>query len=130
MRQFVGYIFLVVVLFHSCQKDGTKPCTEEEKTAAILTAFPDSLKAGEAYDVNIKYVLDNSCGSFDRFEINSTEKSFDVKLIAEYEGCNCNIEFSEHQVEFTIDVDYPGVYEYRFWQADNDWDIRSITIYE
>lgn len=126
------YIILGICLFAfaACQEDGAKPCSETKPAAAIINDFPDSLKVGVSVEINIQYVLENSCGNFDRFDITSSNKNFEVKLITKYEGCNCNLEFKEADRNFEIQVDFPGVYTYNFWQADGDFDVRSIKIYE
>lgn len=122
----VGLLFAV----GSCEKDGEKLCTDERETASIIGDFPDSLKVGESYPLEVKYILESSCGEFDRFDIKVSEKSFIVKMITKYSGCNCNLEFKEQKTTYNIDVDYPGYYEFRFWQADTDWEVRTLKIYE
>lgn len=126
---FVIALGLTGILF-SCDEESPKPCTEERTTASIIGEFPDSLQVGDTYDLSVQYVLDNSCGSFDRFDVSLTDQSFEVKMITKYEGCSCNLELSEETVEYEIDIDFPGTYEYRFWQADSDFDTRTLVIYQ
>lgn len=129
-RTVVAILFIMTLAVSSCEIDGTTPCAEEVPTTAIVSEFPDSLKVGTTYVLDIAYILNNNCGEFDRFEISANQKAFDVQLITKYEGCNCNIEMSQQKITFDIIIDFPGLYQYNFWQADGDYDTRSVTIYE
>ncbi|MBD3638138.1 MAG: hypothetical protein HUJ25_12370 [Crocinitomicaceae bacterium] len=128
-KTYTVILALCVLIISACEIDGSKPCIEEKPAAAILSDFPDSLKAGDTYDLEIKFVLENSCGEFERFDVSNDEMSFDVKLMTKYEGCNCNLEFTEEVTTYKIDLDFPGVYEFNFWQSDQDFDTRTVHIY-
>jgi hypothetical protein len=125
----VAILTLVVLIVTSCD-DTTAPCIEEKPTASIIKNFPDSINVVNTHKLKVSYILENSCGKFDRFDVISTDKSYEVQMITKYEGCNCSLEFSEEETEFEINLDFPGVYEFKFWQADNDFDIRTVTIFE
>ncbi|MCB9222857.1 MAG: hypothetical protein R2780_10960 [Crocinitomicaceae bacterium] len=130
MKKILVIAVLLAGAFYSCKNHGNKPCSEERETAAIIGEFPDSIKADETYTLKVKYVIENSCGSFNRFEVSQMEDVFTVKLISKYEGCSCNLEFAEGSVDFDISIDFPGIYEYKFWQAEGEYDERTITVYE
>lgn len=130
MKKAIIAIVCLMGILSSCEIDGTKPCSEERTTAALVSEFPDSLKVGTIFTLDVKYVLENSCGQFDRFDVALTDNSFEVELITKYEGCSCDLEFTEEMVSYDIDIDFPGVYEYKFWQAEGDFDSRSIVIFE
>jgi hypothetical protein len=127
-RILIGIVVLGSFLM-SCQPD-VKPCSEERSTAAIVAESPDSLKVGDEYTLIVKYVLENSCGSFDRFDVTKTDNCYEVELMTKYEGCNCDLAYTEEAVDYTIDVDFPGTYEFKFWQADGDYDSRTIVIFQ
>ena len=129
-RTVVAILFLTMLIVTSCEIDGTPPCSEEVPTTALVKEFPDSLKVGVTYKVDIAYIINNNCGQFERFDVTANQKAFSVQLITKYEGCNCNIEMSEQHIEFDINLDFPGLYQYNFWQADGDYDTRTVTIYE
>lgn len=129
MKKYFIIGFLVGGFLTSCIDD-EKPCTEERDTAAIVTQFPDSLKVGDHYDVEISYILENSCGNFDRFEVSQMGSEIIVRMITKYEGCNCDLTFTEANTTYDITADFPGIYEYKFWQASGDYDSRTLVIYE
>jgi hypothetical protein len=130
MKRLLFIAILLAGLLQSCDPDNPGPCSESREAAALVTDFPDSLKVGIPHMMQIKYVLESSCGTFDYFDISQMDNSITVKLMTKYEGCNCDLQFTEHTTEFEIVIDFPGVYEYQFWQADGDYDSKTITIYE
>ena len=131
MRKIKAIVFLLMILaLGSCELNGTSPCDEERSTAAIIAEFPDSIKVGNTHHLDITYLLESECGEFERFDITAIGKSFKVEMITKYKGCNCTPELSEAHAFFDINIDYPGIYEYKFWQAEGDYDIRTVTIFE
>ncbi|UKN01828.1 hypothetical protein K6119_19075 [Paracrocinitomix mangrovi] len=125
-----GILTMMVFAVTSCELGGNKPCLEEKATATVIGEFPDSVKVGDNQKVGVKFLAENSCGEFKRFDITQSDNSFEVKLITEYEGCNCNLVFTEREVEFEIDIDFPGEYQFKFWQSDGDYDTHLVRIYE
>ena len=123
------YILTIAVVFTSCEEI-EDACASEKPASAIIFEFPDSIEASETYELNVQYVLDNNCGSFDKFDIVAFDHAYEVKLMTKYEGCNCNMEFQEESVDFDVRVDEPGVYEFKFWLADNDFDTYSLKVYD
>ncbi|MEO9531887.1 MAG: hypothetical protein ABJG68_15960 [Crocinitomicaceae bacterium] len=122
--------FLAALLLTSCETEGTSPCTEEREASTIISTFPDSVKAGSNYPVNVQYVTESSCGEFERFEVTQNNKSFEVKMVTKYTGCSCKLELVEHQIDYNIDIGFPGTYEFRFWLAGGDYDVRTVTVFE
>ena len=128
-------IFVLSTLFSaflcfSCESEGAKPCSEEKPASSLIVDFPDSVQVGTIETVEIQYILESSCGSFDRFEIQLADNSFDIKLMTSYQGCSCNLQLIEKSAQFEINVDYPGIYEFRFWLADGDLDVRTVKVFE
>jgi len=126
----LGIFLLGLVSLSACEDATTKPCSEERTASAIISEFPDSIKVGEIENVSIKFILENSCGDFDRFEILHTDQVYKVCLITVYEGCNCAQEFYEETVEFDIDIDFPGSYEFKFWVGEEEYESYAITVFE
>jgi hypothetical protein len=126
----LAILLLTIVSLSACEDATTKPCSEERTASAIISDFPDSIKVGVVEHVAIKFILENSCGDFDRFELTNTDEVYKVCLITTYEGCNCTQEFSEESVEFDIDIDFPGSYEFKFWVAEEEYESYGITVFE
>lgn len=124
----VGLLTLPLLL-SSCDK-GSPVCEETKKTSAIVFDFPDSVSTSETFDLEVKYVLDNSCGEFDSFEIVSDDNETQVTLYAMYEGCNCNLEFEERSQTYPIQIPQEGFYQYSFWVDEDVWESYSLKVYE
>ena len=122
----IGFTFVL----EACKKDGEKPCEDTKSASALIVDFPDSVKVGTVQNVNVQYVLENSCGAFDHFEVSFANNVYEVKLITKYQGCNCVIELIDRSVDYEINIDFPGVYEIKFWLADEEYDSRTIIVYE
>lgn len=112
----------------ACNKS-SPVCTETIKTASLAIDFPDSVKANEVFALEVKYILENSCGSFDSFEVIQENNITQIILYANYEGCNCTLEFEERKGMFEIMVGQTGYYEYQFWVDENEWDTYALKVY-
>ncbi|MCH2236078.1 MAG: hypothetical protein MK078_17735 [Crocinitomicaceae bacterium] len=113
----------------SCDKIDTA-CDEIKPTSALVDSLPDSIKVGEPYIVNIDYVLENSCGSFEKFETTNTGDKLQIQLITKYAGCNCDQTFSEELAQFNLLLEYPGYYSIEFWEDDDDYNTFLIKAFE
>lgn len=119
----------VLVLFSACDKIETA-CKEEKQTACSVSEFPDSLQVGTQYDVVVDYVLESSCGSFDRFEIIEQNGRTQVKMHTKYEGCSCQLELTEQTAKFPVKFESAGYYEFSFWLSDEQWDTYILEVYQ
>lgn len=129
MKKLIGAIVLSGILLGSCEKINDA-CKSEKHAAAIVFDFPDSIQTQHTYELEVHYVLDNSCGEFEGYDVTSNGNSFEVKLKTKYEGCNCSPEFIEGEEDYDIRIDLPGIYEFKFWLADNDFDAYTLKVFE
>lgn len=121
---FIGLFFLV-----SC-KDLNNVCSEEKYSSAIVYDFPDSLKAGTEHELKVEYILENSCGSFLEFEEKQISDTTEVKIKLKYEGCSCNLQFEQKVGYYSLQQDSAGIYKYRFWVGDGEYDSFFLKVYE
>lgn len=111
-----------------CDKIDTA-CDQIKPTSALVDSLPDSISVGQPYTINVNYVLENSCGSFDKFETTNTGDKLQVQLITKYEGCNCDQSFSEEVAQFNLTLEYPGNYSIEFWEDEDDYNTFLVTGY-
>jgi hypothetical protein len=124
---FLSYVsFLILTV--SCDQLGDA-CTEEKYGSALVSEFPDSLEAGVAQDIYIKYILENSCGSFKEFEETVAENIVEIKFKARYEGCNCELQFEEDSSVYALKQDSAGTYTYKFFLGDTDYDTYNLVVF-
>ena len=120
--------YLVLVLFcYSCD-DISDSCKEEKYSSDLVYDFPDTLQVGQTHDLKIEYIIENSCGSFVEFEEIMDGNTTEVKIKMLYEGCSCNLVFSEEENKYPILKQTAGNYSYKFWVADNDYDIYNLVV--
>lgn len=125
MKQFLAIAILFIVT--SCD-DITDSCKEEKYSSALVYDFPDTLQVGQTHELKLEYIKENSCGSFVEFEENVDGNSTEVKIKMLYEGCSCNLVFSEEERLYPILKQTAGNYSYKFWVAENDYDIYNLVV--
>ncbi len=127
MKKLIITIVCLAAIAMSCKK-GNTVCEETVKTATLVIDFPDSVQANEQFRLDVKYILDNSCGKFDSYDVNQVDNITQITMYAKYEGCNCNLQFVEGEGQFDIMIGQQGLYEYQFWIAENEWDTYSLKV--
>ena len=113
----------------SCDKIDTA-CDEIKPTSALVDSLPDSIKVGEPYTIYVDYVLENSCGSFEKFETTNTGDKLQIQLITKYEGCNCDQTFTEEVAQFDLLLEAPGYYSIEFWEDEDDYNSFLVKGFE
>ena len=111
-----------------CDKIDTA-CDQTKPASALVESLPDSIPVGQPYTITVKYVLENSCGSFEKFETTNTGDKLQVQLITKYEGCNCDQSFSEEIAQFNLTLEYPGIYSIEFWEDEDDYNTFLVKGY-
>jgi len=129
MNRIIIIAFAAILSLTACEK-GTTPCIETKSASAIVTEFPETIKAGTIQTIEIKYILESDCGEFDHFEITQDGPAFNVAIVTKYEGCTCDLQLKERSAFFDVDIDFPGTYKFNFWLSDGDYDSRTVTVFE
>ena len=129
MKKLIFSILALAFFSVSCEKI-EDACESEKNSSALVFDFPDSIQVDTSETIEINYVLDNGCGSFEELEVeNSDFYSYEIKVKTKYQGCNCTANFVEGKVDFVINMSHPGIYEFKFWVADGDYDTYSLKVY-
>jgi hypothetical protein len=126
-----GFVILGVLILSasSCEKL-QNGCKETKNASSLIVSFPDSIKVAETFYLDVRYVLDNTCGEFETFEINSDQGTIDVSIVTKYEGCKCEQQLIERTSTYPIHISVPGIYHYRFWLSGEDWDEYTLKVYQ
>lgn len=120
----LGAAFFVVC----CTKVG-EPCDETKFASAVVIDFPDSLNAVATHELKIQYIIENSCGSFTEFQDTTIGDVTEVKIITDYVGCNCTLEFVEEERFYPLHHDSTGTYHYKFWMSETEFDEYTLTVF-
>jgi hypothetical protein len=123
-------IILLTGLFLSACSGIDDSCKEERYGSAIVDFFPDSLQAGISDEVSVQYIIENSCGSFVEFEESQTDHTIDVRVKLLYDGCNCNLVFTEDSSFYSFKQDSAGLYYYNFYYEDADFESYPLVVYQ
>lgn len=127
MHKFYLSIFILAFVIQSCQPI-TEVCEEEKDASAIIYTFPDSIYAGVGYDLSVHYIIENSCGTFLAFDDSVYDNTTEVKVRLNYEGCNCNLNFVEDSMNYTLFQDTAGYYNYKFYVGNTDFDSYILKV--
>jgi hypothetical protein len=129
MKRLIVCFVLLLFIAMACDKVEDS-CKEEKYAAAVVYDFPDSLLVGTTHDLKIQYIIENSCGSFVEFEDSVVNTVTEVKIKTLYEGCSCALEFTEEENFYPLVQNTPGLYTYKFWLSDTDFDTYTLHVHE
>ena len=124
----IGLIVVVLFAVFACKKNKDL-CEEEKLTAAFIFDYPETVAAGSTFILDVNYVVDNSCGDFGKFDaIMMDGNTLEVRLKTYYKGCNCVDEFEEKSVSYPVTFDEAGIYQLKFWIAEDEFESYLITV--
>lgn len=124
----IGGVLLAIAV-GGCKKQENL-CEEDQLTAAFVLDYPDTVQVNTAFNLNVGYVVENSCGDFGHFEGAIDGNTLEVRLKTHYSGCNCEDEFQQKSESYAIIFDEPGIYELRFWISEEQYDNYVIVAVE
>lgn len=122
-----GAVGLLFVL--GCNKPEDN-CEEEKLTAAFLFDYPDTVQVGESFNLNVNYVVENSCGDSIKFEGQQYDNTLEVRLRTYYLGCNCVDEFEEKSADYPITFIEPATYELKLWVSEDEYETYVVVAEE
>lgn len=122
-------IFLVTLVAVACDQIDDA-CDEEKYGSALVDDFPDSIQAGVMHELEVKYIIENSCGEFVEFETTESSTFTEVKVKLMYKGCSCNLQFTEDSSYYALLHDTAGVYMYKFFLSDGTYDTYQLNVFE
>lgn len=118
--------FASLVFAFGCNKP-KEDCEEDKLTAAFVLDYPDTVAVGAAFNLDIGYVVENSCGDFGSFEAERYDNTLEVKLKTKYTGCSCIDEFVEKEVSYPVIFEEAATYELKFWVAENEYQTYIVV---
>lgn len=119
--------FLIAAGTFSCQQI-TDVCEEDKEASSIIYSFPDSIYVSTPYYLSIHYIVENSCGDLLAFKDSTYGATTEIKTMMHYEGCNCNLSFTEDSSIYVIQHDTTGEYTYKFYVGNGDFDTYLLKV--
>ncbi len=82
---------LIVLLFmaglYSCNLEGS--CEQQAEAFVKELIMPDSAPINTEIDIQVKYLLYNSCGKFNKFYSSVNSDTTSIRVHVDYIGCDC-----------------------------------------
>lgn len=122
-------MFSCIILFMSCDKIDNV-CEKEKPTTTFLIDYPDTVSINQQFIAEASYLLESSCGEFERFDGLLVGNLLTVKLIVKYKGCACEQKFLKKTINYPITFTEVGTYELRFWIAEGEYESNYIHVIE
>ncbi|TXK45935.1 hypothetical protein FVR03_11555 [Pontibacter qinzhouensis] len=124
----IRWIF-VLLLFSAFQ------CSEDEvilpaTTPAPVTQFtmPERASLGEPVTIEVFFTVNNGCGRFGEFSESRSGNTFTIAVHPVYVGEACTMDMPTRKANYTFIPTIKGTYTFRFWQAQDQYVTRTITI--
>lgn len=126
--KYIG-ILVLAILFTAC-KGADPACKEEKAASALVKDFPDTMKVGQEIELEVQYIIENSCGEFKEWDVVQHDSVFTIKMMTEYQGCNCALQFEDKSEFYTLKFSEVGHYTHKFWVAENEYDAYTVVVAE
>lgn len=103
-------------------------CLTYRQAPTISVEGPSTGRVDEAVPLTVSFGAINGCGQFSRFIETGSGTTRTVHVQARYAGCICTQVAPTLQTTYTFKAAQPGVYEIKFWKADNSFLTHTITV--
>lgn len=103
-------------------------CVSYRQAPALSVQGPATGRVDEAVPLTVSFGASNGCGQFSRFIETGSGTTRTVQVQARYVGCICTEIAPMLQTTYTFKAAQPGVYEIKFWKADNSFLTHTVTV--
>ncbi|PZR19897.1 MAG: hypothetical protein DI539_12515 [Flavobacterium psychrophilum] len=112
--KFIAILVLVAGIGGACSLDDKDQyCFTSQYTGVKSISGPSATTVNTPITINVSYIPLGSCGEFNKFtETNEFPK--DIKVLVDYEGCNCPATDTADTVPYTFTATTPGEYVVNF----------------
>lgn len=86
------------------------------------------MQAGEPIVFQTNILINNTCGSFGHFEESNGYPKI-VSALVDYRGCECVTQSSTVTEEYTVTINEPGSYLFKFPSANGYWE-KTVEVTE
>lgn len=127
--QLFSLFISLILLSCSNSNDEAENCLDYKH--AFITAVdvePMTVKINDDLPIELTYFIENSCGSFYTFEVNRNSKTYDIKVKAKYEGCQCNEMASNLQTTYHFRTLESGIYTLNFYTSSSEFVSKVIYV--
>jgi hypothetical protein len=140
--EYFSVFFFCVLILISCDKqtvitssednqNNNPPadnCTRLEEAPVIKVSGPVSSFVNSTIVLNLEYGVINGCGGFGRFETDSVDFNYNIKLVAEYEGCLCTANAPLLKTTYSFTPKEAGIYYFKFKKGNQPPVVHQLTV--
>ncbi len=125
-------LFIVSLLFLSCQLDAEDDNFHFERIPAFDIQIPQNLVVNFEYNVSFKYTLINGCYSFYERDYNiKNHNTREITALAKViDDRSCSDDYRVSTCAFSFKPTESKTYVFRFWTGQNDQGIDEFDEFE
>lgn len=121
---------LALLLFSAfgCSKEELNIKSDAQPAPVYAVDAPASASVNEQVTVAIKFTVINGCGRFGHLEAEKDGAVYTILVYPRYEGEICSQALVNLTTTYTFTPTQKGTYTLRFWQEDNKYLNKTITV--
>lgn len=122
------FLFFLSAILASCSDDDSKECIGYRPENVTEVNAPSSGNINESIEIEVKFVVSNGCGKFDKFIESGSEQLKIIEVQAKYEGCICTANISIITAIYEITYSTIGEKELKFKSGETDYITLNISV--
>lgn len=128
--KFLALTALLAVIVSACSvSDNDRYCFNQYYTQPAKVEGPTSVVVNAPLTLTVTYVPLGTCGEFNRFTETTEGNTKEIKLLVNYEGCECPQTTQTRTEPYKFTATTPGEYSLVFLTADPTKPIvKTITV--
>ena len=127
--QLFSLFISLILLSCSNSNDEAENCLDYKH--AFITAVnvePMTVNMNEDLPIDLSYFIENSCGSFYTFDVNRNNKTYEIKVKAKYEGCQCNEIAGNLETTYHFRSPESGIYTLNFYTSASEFVTKVVYV--
>lgn len=117
----------LVIAILSCNK-ADKNCVDYRPAYITSSSTPNSGNIGEPINIEISFVVNNSCGGFGNFIETNNGNTKTIEIEAKYTGCSCLMNIPTRKVNYFFTAYHSGTYYLRYKSGSSEFITDTLVI--
>lgn len=125
----MALVLFVSTSFTSCSSDddsGNSQTTQKEFVTAVTG--PTTGTVNQELTLNVTFVIDNSCGQFNKFIVATSGNTNTIEVEAKYTGNNCGTTPSTKTQPYKFTANQAGTYTLKFKKSATEFITQTVVI--
>ncbi len=103
-------------------------CKREEMAPVVSVMADDTVKVNTTHQVNIRFQVNNGCGSFKRLKEGKTGNKIHIEVEALYKGCMCTMNLPILNTDYEFTPKTVGTYVLKFGSGPTPDVVKQIEV--